>query len=180
MNKNLKDPQELDLTKQRLAWCTQKTWRRRQDAVYWVDMQFAQRKDWSSITQDRTRSSSVIHVQLIVSRPRLWWNLKKLSTRRYVCHLNHHRKFLTKILGCVIWIRMSLEAGKIPNESNQNPNPNCHVREIRMWRERGNRETYRVRSWHSQLRETWWSHRLNKYGVIRMWTRIHKALRFDT
>ena len=30
------------------------------------------------------------------------------------------------------------------------------------------------------LRETWWSHRHNKYGETRMWTRIHNALRVDT
>ena len=58
----------------------------------------------------------------------LWWNLKKSNTRRYMCHLDHHRKSPTKIIGCVIWILMSLEAAKIPNESNRNPTPNYQVR----------------------------------------------------
>ena len=44
MNKNHKDPQELDLTKPRLAWYKQKTWKRHQDPVFWVDIQLAQRK----------------------------------------------------------------------------------------------------------------------------------------
>ena len=43
MHKNHKDPQELDLTKPRLASHEQK-WKRHQDTVYWVDIQLAQRK----------------------------------------------------------------------------------------------------------------------------------------
>ena len=43
MNKNRKDPQELDLTKPRLALCKQK-WKRHQDTLYPVDFQLAQRK----------------------------------------------------------------------------------------------------------------------------------------
>ena len=38
MNKDHRDPQELDLTKPRLASYKQK-WKRHQDAVYWVDIQ---------------------------------------------------------------------------------------------------------------------------------------------
>ena len=43
MNKNHKDPQELDLSKPRLA-SYEKKWKRHQDTVYWVDIQLAQRK----------------------------------------------------------------------------------------------------------------------------------------
>ena len=43
MHKNHEDPQELDLTKPRLASYKQK-WKRHQDTVYWVDIQLAQRK----------------------------------------------------------------------------------------------------------------------------------------
>ena len=45
-----------------------------------------------------------------------------------MCHLDHHREFPTKIIGCVNWILISLKAAKIPNESNQNPKPNYQVR----------------------------------------------------
>ena len=68
------------------------------------------------------QSSSAIHSQLIVSRKQLWWNLKISFSRKCMCHLDHHRKFLTKKIGCVIWILMSLEAAKTSNESNQKPN----------------------------------------------------------
>ena len=44
MEKELKDPCKLDLTEPRLAWFKQKTWKRHQDTVYWVDIQLAQRK----------------------------------------------------------------------------------------------------------------------------------------
>ena len=43
INKNHRYPQELDLTKPRLASYKQK-WKRHQETVYWVDIQLAQRK----------------------------------------------------------------------------------------------------------------------------------------
>ena len=43
MNKDHKDPQEIDLTKPRLASCKQK-WKRHQVSVYWADIQLTQRK----------------------------------------------------------------------------------------------------------------------------------------
>ena len=44
MNKDHKDPHELDLIKPRLASYKQKKWKKHQDTVYWVDIQRAQRK----------------------------------------------------------------------------------------------------------------------------------------
>ena len=44
MDKDHKDPYKLDLTKPRLAWYKQKTWKRHQDTVYWVEKQLAQRE----------------------------------------------------------------------------------------------------------------------------------------
>ena len=38
-----------------------------------------------------------------------------------MCHLDHHRTFPTKIIGCAIWILILLEAARTPNESNQRP-----------------------------------------------------------
>ena len=56
MHKNHQDPQELELTKPRLASYLQK-WKRHQDTVYWVDIQFAQRK---GLKFYQTRSNAVI------------------------------------------------------------------------------------------------------------------------
>ena len=43
MDKEHRDPQEIDVTRPRLAWYKQK-WKRHQDTVYWVDIQLAQQK----------------------------------------------------------------------------------------------------------------------------------------
>ena len=56
MYKNHKDPQELDLTKPRLASYKQK-WKVHQDTVYGVDFQLAQRK---GLKFYQTRSNAII------------------------------------------------------------------------------------------------------------------------
>ena len=56
MNKDHKDPQELDLTKPRLASYKQK-WKRHQDTVYWVDIQLALKK---GLKFYQTRSNAII------------------------------------------------------------------------------------------------------------------------
>ena len=44
MNKEHKDPYEIDLDAPRLASHKQKKWKGHQDTVYWVDLQLAERK----------------------------------------------------------------------------------------------------------------------------------------
>ena len=44
INKEHKDPYEIDLNAPRLAWYKQKKWKRHQDTVYWIDIQFAQQQ----------------------------------------------------------------------------------------------------------------------------------------
>ena len=100
-----------------------------QDTVYWVDIKLAQKKGFKLY---QTRSNAVIfHDTLpayIVSRKLLWWNLEKSHTRKYMYHLDHHRRFLSKVIGWKNWIQKSLEAAKTPNESNQNQKPNYQER----------------------------------------------------
>ena len=45
-----------------------------------------------------------------------------------MCHLDHHRKFPTKILGRKNWIQMLQGAANTSNESNHNQKPNYQVR----------------------------------------------------
>ena len=127
MNKNHKDPQELDLTKPRLALYKQQ-WKRHQDTVYWVDIQLAQRK---GLKFYHKRSNAIILYDTLpaycISKV-IVMKSEESFIRWYMCHFDHHRKFHTKIIGSVIWILMSLEAARIPNESNQNPKPNYQVR----------------------------------------------------
>ena len=44
MNKEHKDPEEVNLHAPRLTWYKQKVWKKHQDTVYWVDMKLAQQK----------------------------------------------------------------------------------------------------------------------------------------
>ena len=85
-------------------------------------------KDLSSIKQDVMQSSFTTRSQLIVSRRLSWWKQEKSFARKYMCHLDHHRRFHSKIIGWKNWIQKSLEAAKIPNESNQNSTPNNQER----------------------------------------------------
>ena len=57
VNKEHKDPSEIDFTAPRLAWYKQKTWKRHQATVYWVDLQLAQRK---GLKFYQTRSNAII------------------------------------------------------------------------------------------------------------------------
>ena len=62
MNNNHRDPQELDLTKPRLASYKQKKWKRHQDTVYWVDIQLAQRK---GLKFCQSRCIAIIHYDIL-------------------------------------------------------------------------------------------------------------------
>ena len=57
MDKEYKVPYNLDLTKPRLAWYKQKTWKRHQDTVYWVDINLAQKKGFKFY---QTRRNAII------------------------------------------------------------------------------------------------------------------------
>ena len=118
MYENHKDPQELDLTKPRLA-SYEKKWKRHQDTVYWVDIQLAQRK---GLKFYQTRSNAIILYDTLpaycISKAIVMNSEEILHQKENVCHLDHHRKFPTKIIGCAIWILILLEAPRTPNESN--------------------------------------------------------------
>ena len=57
MNKEHRDPHELDLTKPRLASYKQKKWKKHQNTVYWVDIRLAQKKGFKLY---QTRSNAII------------------------------------------------------------------------------------------------------------------------
>ena len=128
MHENHKDPQELDSTKPRLASYKQK-WKRHQDTVYWVDIQLAQRK---GLTFYKTRSNAIILYDTLpaycISKAIVMKSEEFIYQKVCVCHLDHHGKFPTKMIGCAIWILILQGAAKTPNESNQNPKPNYQVR----------------------------------------------------
>ena len=57
MNNEHKDPDTIDLKAPRLAWCKQKTWKKHQNTVYWVDIKLAQKKRFQF---SQTRSNAII------------------------------------------------------------------------------------------------------------------------
>ena len=57
MDKNHKDPDTIDLNETRLAQYLHKAWKRHQDAVYWVDINLAQKK---GLKFYQTRSNAII------------------------------------------------------------------------------------------------------------------------
>ena len=44
MDKEYKDPDEIDLNAPRLAWYKQTVWKKHQNTVYWVDIKLAEKK----------------------------------------------------------------------------------------------------------------------------------------
>ena len=57
MNKEHRDPYVIDLEAPRLAWYKQKTWKKHQNTVYWVDIKLAQKKGFKFY---QTRSNAII------------------------------------------------------------------------------------------------------------------------
>ena len=57
MNKDHRDPQELDLTKPRLTRYMHKAWKKHQNTVYWVDIKLAQKEGFKFY---QTRSNAII------------------------------------------------------------------------------------------------------------------------
>ena len=55
MNKEHKDPCEIDLNAPRLAWCKQKVWKKHHNTVYWVDIKLVRKK---GLKFYQTRSNS--------------------------------------------------------------------------------------------------------------------------
>ena len=57
LNKEHKDPDVIDLDAPRLAWHHQKTWKKHQNTVYWVDIKLAHKKGFKFY---QTRSNAII------------------------------------------------------------------------------------------------------------------------
>ena len=57
MNKDHKDPEEINLNAPRLAWYKQQVWKKHQNTVYWVDIKLTQEKGFQFY---QTRSNAII------------------------------------------------------------------------------------------------------------------------
>ena len=69
MNKEHRDPNNIDLEAPRLAWYQQKVWKKHQNTVYWVDIKLAQQEEFKVVSNKIERNHPfTTHSQLIVSR----------------------------------------------------------------------------------------------------------------
>ena len=144
MNKNHKDPQELDLTKPRLAWYKRK-WKVHQDTVYWVDIQFAQRKGLkfyqTKIERNHpfdTLPTYCISKAIVMKSEEIIYQKVHVSPRPQP-NISYKDNWMCDLDSDVAG------SSKDTNESNQNPKPNYQVRrDPYVERERGNRGTYQV------------------------------------
>ena len=93
MNKEHKVPDTVDLEAPRLAKYKQKTWKKHQNTVYWVDTNLIKRKNLTSIRHDRTPSSFATHSQPVASRRLSRWKLEKSYTTKYMSHPDLLRRF---------------------------------------------------------------------------------------
>ena len=151
--------------------------------MYWFDIQLAQRK---GLKFYQTRSNAIILYDTLptscISTKIVMKTEGIIYQKVYVRHLHHHRKFPTKIIACVIWILMSLEAAKKTNESNQNPKPNYQGRRDPNVGKSPQRKSRNVPSLFTTIliKKNIMSQRLNEYGETRVWSRIHKVLLVNT
>ena len=123
MHKNHHDPKELDLTEPRLATYKQKV---ESAARYGV----LGRKTACSTERIEVLSGRSNAVILYDTLPAYCISKAIVMTsenRKCMCHLDHHRRFLTKIIARAIWIPMLQEAVKTSNESNWNPIHNYQI-----------------------------------------------------
>ena len=117
------------------------------------------------------QSSFTIHTLFIVFRKLLWWSLETSYTRKYLCHLDHHRfkdNWMKELDSEVA------ESSKDTQRIQPKPkNPIIKNGETRGWTRihQVDRERYLVWSRGHQA--------LNKNGETRGWIEIHPKLRVD-
>ena len=123
MLKSHKDPQELDLTKLRLASYKQKKWKRHQDTVYWVEKQLAQRK---GLKFYQTRCNAIIFYGTLpaycISKVVVMKSGEIIYEKVYMSPRPPPNISYKDDWTC------DLDSDIAPNESNQNPIPNYQVR----------------------------------------------------
>ena len=146
MNKNHKDPQELDLTKPRLA-SYEKKWKGHQDTVYWIDIQLAQRK---ALKFYQTRSNAIILYdtlpaycisKVIVMKSEEIMYEKVYVSRRPPPKITYKDNWMCDLDSDIVG-----NSKRHPTNQTKTQNPIIKYGETRMWARvhEGNRGTYQV------------------------------------
>ena len=122
MVKEHKDPDVIDLDAPRLAWCKQKTWKKHQNTVYWVDIQLAQKERIQVLSNTIERNHPSRHApNWLYPEDSLDGNWRNHIREKYFRHLDLLRRFHWKIIGWKNWVQKLLEVVKSLNKSNQRP-----------------------------------------------------------
>ena len=120
-DKEHKDLSATDLGAPRRAHYMHKAWKKHQNTVHWVDgFKFNQTRSNAIIFYDTLPAHCTPKVVVMKS--------EEIIYQKVYVSPQPPPKIPGKIIGCVIWILMSQEAARTPNESTQNPKPNCQVR----------------------------------------------------
>ena len=92
-DKSHKDPDMIDLSKQRHAQYMHKAWKKHQDAVYWVDINLAISKGLKFYHQ--TRSNAIILHETLPAYciPKVVrMEIGEIINKKYTCHLGLHQR----------------------------------------------------------------------------------------
>ena len=93
MDKEHKDPEEIDLEAPRLARYMHTSWKKHQNTVHCVDIKLAQKK---GLKFYQTRSNAIILYDTLqaycISRLSRW-KLEKSYSKKYMNHIDHLRRF---------------------------------------------------------------------------------------
>ena len=131
MDKDHKDPYEIDLGAPHLAWYKQKKWKKHQNAVYWVDIKLAQRKGFK-FYQIRSNAIKLFDTLPAYCTPKaIMMETGENHKPEGFCvtsHLGFFQRFPSKIIGRKNWIQKLLKAARTHNKSNQNQKPNYQER----------------------------------------------------
>ena len=110
MNKEQKDPYEIDLNAPRLAWYKQKVWKKHQNTMYWVDIKLAQKKGFKFY---QTRSNGIILNDNHVGCVKFW-----TRDRQYSFCLRIPETRVTRILMRSTWMHRAMHSTCIKHGRN--------------------------------------------------------------
>ena len=100
MNKEHKDPDEINLNAPRPAWYRQKEWKKHQNTVYWVDIKLDQKKRFKFY---QTRSNAIIlsdtHPACCIPNAIMMNSGEVKYEKVYMRHLDLLQRFLSKTIG---------------------------------------------------------------------------------
>ena len=85
MNKEHKDPYEIDLEAPRLAWYKQEKWKKHQNTVYWVDLILAQTERIEVLSKKIERNHPLRHTSSLLYSEGYHDEIWRNHTRKSIC-----------------------------------------------------------------------------------------------